>query len=79
MFIVAKPQAKLYDSQCELIAPIFNDVFFHVLIKNLELKIQNSTLGTSRSASFSISKKSRLPKLNIPAMMFDGNIWILLL
>ena len=37
------------------------------------------TFGTSRSAATSISKKSRLPNANMPAMMFEGNIWILLL
>ena len=37
-----------------------------------------STVGTARSLS-GASKNCRTVKLNIPAMRFEGNIWILLL
>ena len=37
------------------------------------------TLGASRSAAVSTSKKSRFVKANMPATTLDGNIWVLLL
>lgn len=44
-----------------------------------ELQTQNCTLGASRSAGASVSKNSSSAKLNMPAMMFVGTVFVLVL
>ena len=56
--------------------PVAGDLFVHA--DALRRAQRRSTVGTSRSPC-GASKNCRAVKLNMPAMMLDGNIWILLL
>ena len=44
-----------------------------------ELQTQNCTFGASRSAGASVSKNSSSAKVNMPAMMFVGTVFVLVL
>jgi len=84
LFACINSHMAIYSQRADMLSILGRYIVTYAALDGLATQItggdhEKLTFGTARSASSSISKNSSALKLNIPATMFEGNIWILLL